>query len=35
MRFFNFGSLNIDSTYHMDHFVQPGDLPGEPLHPGV
>lgn len=25
MRFFNFGSLNIDYTYHMDHFVQPGE----------
>ncbi len=25
MRFFNFGSLNIDYTYHMDRFVQPGE----------
>ena len=25
MKILNFGSLNIDMTYTMDHFVRPGE----------
>lgn len=25
MRVLNFGSMNIDCVYQMDHFIQPGE----------